>query len=136
LAVGGPKGLPRRPRAVQEKLLRPVVIASDADEGGHAATMLEPLVREWLLDLQVLGRSPKTIDWYRKQVHGYFLERSVRTLDQLTAEELKGYLADIQARGLAENTMHGAFQTIKALANWAVREGLLGGPAAATPAGS
>jgi integrase len=134
LRVGGPKGLPGRPRAVQEKLLRPIVIANDAEAetaapalpaapNGHGETRLEPLVREWLLDLQVLGRSPKTIDWYRKHVHGYFRERSVRTLDQLTAKELKIYLAAIQARGLAENTVHGAFQTLKALANWAVREG-------------
>jgi integrase len=134
LNVGGPKGLPGRPRAVREKLPRPVVIAKDADEetaapalpaaaNSHREKSLEPLVREWLLDLQVLGRSPKTIDWYRKHVHGYFRERSVRTLDQLTAKELKGYLAAIQARGLAENTVHGAFQTLKALANWAVREG-------------
>jgi len=94
-----------------------------AAANGHADTRLEPLVREWLLDLQVLGRSPNTIDWYRKHVRGYFQERSVRTLDRLTAAELKGYLAAIQARGLAENTVHGAFQTIKALANWAVREG-------------
>jgi site-specific recombinase XerD len=132
--VGGPKGLPGRPRAVQEKLLRPIVIAKDADDetltpalpaaaNGHEETRLEPLVREWLLDLQVLGRSPKTIDWYRKHVHGYLQERSVQTLDQLTAAELKQYLAAIQARGLAENTVHGAFQTIKAFANWAVREG-------------
>src|ERR1700682_709279 len=133
LPVAGPKGLPGRPRAVQEKLLRPIAIPKDADEetaapalaaaNGHGETRLEPLVREWLLDLQVLGRSPKTTDWYRKHIHGYFQERSVRTLDQLTAAELKGYLAAIQARGLAENTVHGAFQTIKAFANWAVREG-------------
>jgi len=118
---------------VQEKLLRPIVIAEDAEEttapavpaaaNGHAETRLEPLVREWLLDLQVLGRSPKTIDWYRKHVHGYLKERAVRTLDRLTATELKQYLAAIQARGLAENTVHGAFQTLKALANWAIREG-------------
>ena len=57
--------------------------------------------------------------WYRKHLHGYFQERLARSLDQLTAAELKGYLAAIQARGLAENTVHGAFQTIKAFANWA-----------------
>jgi integrase len=41
----------------------------------------------------------------------------------LTAAELKGFLASLQARGLAENTVHGCFQTIKAFGNWAVREG-------------
>jgi site-specific recombinase XerD len=119
---------------VPERLLRPLAIAENPEQeaaratvvpavDGHAEGRLEPLVREWLLELQVLGRSPKTIDWYRKHVHGYFQERSVRTLDQLTAAELKGYLAAIQARGLAENTVHGAFQTNKAFGNWAVREG-------------
>ena len=32
LPVGGHKGLPGRPRAVQEKLLRPIAIGKDADE--------------------------------------------------------------------------------------------------------
>jgi len=125
---------------VPEKLLRPRAIAEELDDEPAATTLpsapngrseakLEPLVREWLLDLQVLGRSPKTIDWYRKHIHGYFKESAVRTLDQLTAAGLKGYLAAIQARGLAENTVHGAFQTVKALANWAVREGYAVDPA-------
>ncbi|HEY9288866.1 MAG TPA: tyrosine-type recombinase/integrase [Candidatus Dormibacteraeota bacterium] len=117
---------------IPETLLHPMVMAGGADEetaaalpvgDGDGGAKLEPLVREWLLDLQVLGRSPKTIDWYRKHMRGYFQERQVRTLGQLTATELKGYLAAIQARGLAENTVRGSFQTIKALANWAVREG-------------
>ena len=132
--VVGPKALPGRPRVMPEKLLRPMVIPDVDDEtevvgsrqaasDGQREARLEPLVREWLLDLQVLGRSPKTIDWYRKHMRGYLQERPARTLDQLTAAELKVYLAGIQARGLAENTVHGAFQTIKAFANWAVREG-------------
>jgi site-specific recombinase XerD len=134
LRVARDRGLPGRPRAVPERLLRPLAIAEDPEQepartlampaaDGRAEAKLEPLVREWLLDLQVMGRSPQTIDWYRKHMHGYFKERSARSLDQLTAAELKGYLAAIQARGLAENTVHGAFQTIKAFANWAVREG-------------
>ena len=77
--MAGPNGLPGRPRDVQEKRLRPIVIVKDAEEEtaalalaaaayGHAETRLEPLVRAWLLDLQVLGRSLKTIDWYRKHI--------------------------------------------------------------------
>jgi len=64
---------------------------------------------------------------------GYFRERAVRTLDQLTASELKGYLAAIQSRGLAENTVHRSFQTIRALANWAFREGYDVDPASSRP---
>ena len=87
--------MPGRPRAVQEKRLRPIVIANDANEetptpalpaaaNGNGGTSLEPLVREWLLDLQVLGRSPKTIDWYRKHVHaGTALFRSSHLLAEV-----------------------------------------------------
>ncbi len=79
--VGTLKGLPGRPRRVPEKLLRPLAIAEELDDEpagaalpsaatGRSEAKLEPLVREWLLDLQVLGRSPKTIDWYRKHIRG------------------------------------------------------------------
>lgn len=32
---------------------------------------LEALVREWLADLQIQGRSEQTIDWYRRNVNGH-----------------------------------------------------------------
>ena len=31
---------------------------------------LEPLVAEYLLDLQVMGRSPRTLAWYREKLTG------------------------------------------------------------------
>ena len=84
---------------------------------------IEPLVREWLLDLQVLGRSPNTIDWYRKKMDWYLSHGGVETLDALTGFEIKRHVAELQARGLAPNTVHGSFEVLKALANWAFREG-------------
>jgi hypothetical protein len=29
---------------------------------------LEPIVREWLVELRMMGRSPRTIEWYRHEV--------------------------------------------------------------------
>jgi site-specific recombinase XerD len=83
---------------------------------------LEPLVREWLLDLQVMGRSRRTLDWYRQKLRWYLEHGQAQSLGELTAFELKRYLAELQARGLAENTVHGAFESLKAFANWAARE--------------
>jgi site-specific recombinase XerD len=83
---------------------------------------LEPLVREWLADLQIQGRSDQTIDWYRRRMNGYLRGGGAQTLDQLTGSELKRYLADLQGRGLAAETVHGCFATIRAFAGWAARE--------------
>jgi site-specific recombinase XerD len=81
-----------------------------------------PVVREWLMDLQVLGRSSQTIRWYAQKIDAY-QRTGVRTLQELTAFEFKRYIAELQTRGLAPNTVHGFFETLKAFANWAAREG-------------
>ena len=93
------------------------------DEAPNRQVRLESLVREWLLDLQVLGRSRTTIDWYEQKLRWYLQHGEASTLDQLTGFELKRFLAEQQTRGLSENTVHRDFQTIKAFANWALREG-------------
>jgi integrase/recombinase XerD len=85
-------------------------------------TRMQPLVREWLMDLQVLGRSPRTIRWYQQKMDWYLGHGGVQTLQELTSYEVKRYLAELQGRGLTPNTVHGCFETLKAFANWAVRE--------------
>jgi integrase/recombinase XerD len=83
---------------------------------------LEPLIREWLLDLQVAGRSPKTIRWYEQKMRWYLQSGGAGSLEQLNGFDLKRYLAERQAQGLADNSVHGDFETIKAFCNWALRE--------------
>jgi integrase/recombinase XerD len=83
---------------------------------------LEGLIQEWVRDLRVMGRSPRTIGWYEQKMASFLKETGLELLEELGAPELKGYLAALQERGLADNTVHGAFQTIKAFANWAARE--------------
>ena len=126
---GDPGG---RPRALPETGLRSVppvappdtlagLAGPEAERPIGAGTRMQPLVREWLMDLQVLGRSPRTIRWYRQKMDWY-LRHGVQTLEELTPYEVKRYLAELQGRGLTPNTVHGCFETLKAFANWAVRE--------------
>jgi hypothetical protein len=64
------------------------------------------------MDLRVLGRSPKTIAWYAQKVDWYLRNGGASTLEEFTAFEVKRYLADLQGRGLAPNTVHGCFETL------------------------
>ena len=85
---------------------------------------LEPLIAEWLLELRVMGRSPRALAWYRQKLDWYLKsEGGPETLDRLTAFELKRLLAALQDRSLAPNTVHGFFQVLRAFAGWADREG-------------
>jgi integrase len=137
VALGRPdrlnRGLPGRPRLLPDTAMRtgsappPALTAGDrtdepavAPRGPHR---LEPLVREWLLDLQVAGRSPKTIRWYEQKIRWYLQSGDVEPLEQLNGFELKRYLAERQRQGLADNSIHGDFETMKAFCNWALRDG-------------
>lgn len=80
------------------------------------------LLREWLLELKVMGRSERTIDWYQQKMDWYRSSGGAENLEQLNAFELKRFLAEQQERGLSDNTVHGFFQVIKSFANWCARE--------------
>ena len=90
---------------------------------------LEALVREWLLELRMMGRRPRTIEWYRQKMAWYLKTGQADTLGQLTAYELKRYLGELRDRGLADNTIHGFFEVLRAFASWADREGYSVDPA-------
>ena len=130
VAAGAPgsviRGLPGRPQRFPSAAMRPSTGTVPADEPvahGVGHHRLEPLIREWLLDLQVAGPSVKTLRWYEQKIRWYVRSDGVETLEQLNGFELKRYLAERQAQGLADNSVHGDFETIKALCNWALREG-------------
>jgi hypothetical protein len=61
---------------------------------------LAAVVSEWLLDLQVMGRSERTLTWYREKMDGFIKQSGARTLADLTALALKQRMADEQGRGL------------------------------------
>jgi site-specific recombinase XerD len=88
------------------------------------------LVREWLAELKVMGRSEQTIKWYQQKMDWYLAqEGGPATLDGLTSAEVKRLLGRLIDRGLAPNTVHGFFEVVRAFANWALREGFAVDPA-------
>jgi integrase/recombinase XerD len=106
----------RTPRQLPKPPLEP---AAPERDGGVS---LDALVREWLLELKVMGRSPRTIEWYAQKMRSYLAASNATRLSELTALELKRFLGELRDRGLAPNTIHGFFETLKALASWAQRE--------------
>ncbi|HEY8863452.1 MAG TPA: phage integrase N-terminal SAM-like domain-containing protein, partial [Candidatus Dormibacteraeota bacterium] len=126
------RGLTGRPRALPERLFRvgPPAAEMEApapephpDAGLASRYRIEPLVREWLLDVQVRGCSQRTIAWYAHKMGWFARHSDARTLAELTAFEFKRYLAELQARGLSDYSVRGHFQVLKAFGNWACREG-------------
>lgn len=126
-APGRPsRGLPGRSRLLPDSAMRGAAVPPPAPLPGGVAEpavatrsqhRLEPLVREWLLDLQVAGRSSRTIRWYEQKIRWYLQSSGTETLEQLNGFELKRYLAERQGQGLADNSIHGDFETIKAFCN-------------------
>ena len=71
----------------------------------------------------MMGRRPRTIEWYQQKMAWYLKTGQAETLGQLTAYELKRYLGELRDRDLADNTIHGFFEVLRAFASWADREG-------------
>lgn len=126
------RGFTGRSRALPERLFRDAPPAAEMeaaspephpDAGLAGRYRIEPLVREWLLDVQVRGCSQRTIAWYAHKMGWFERHSDARTLAELTAIEFKRYLAEQQARGLSDCSVHGHFQVLKAFSNWARREG-------------
>ncbi len=84
---------------------------------------LQDLADEWLLNLRVEGRSPRTLKWYRHHIDAYLAAGGVEDLSSLTATELRRYICALQDRGLSENSVRGAFLSLRCMCNWAAREG-------------
>ena len=126
--VGATRKVPAKPTGRPRAAGRSLV--AELDEAGPLVPAvrregLHPiprLVDEWLMDLRVLGRGTATMAWYQDKMRG-FLASGPHLLEDLTAHELKRHLASEQERGLAENTVHGSFEVVKAFCNWAHREG-------------
>jgi site-specific recombinase XerD len=88
-----------------------------------ADVTLAAVAREWLLELRVMGRSPRTIGFYDQKLKQYLRESAVTRLSDLTAFEIKRYIGELRERELSDHTIHGAYEVLKAVGNWAHREG-------------
>jgi len=110
--------------------LAPVVALRASSQRPAETQRMAGLVREWLGELKVMGRSEQTIKWYRQKMEWYLgHEGGPETLDGLTSAEVKRLLGRLIDRGLAPNTVHGFFEVVRAFANWALREGFAVDPA-------
>jgi hypothetical protein len=110
----GVEALDERPGGRRQ---RPADGVTNEDSPRHYR--LNDLSREWMLDLQVLGRSQRTLDWYGQKLDAYFARGGAESLADFTAYEVKRYVVELQDRGLAPNTVHGCFQVLRGFANWA-----------------
>jgi hypothetical protein len=63
----------------------PSPIDAAAEVGSPRQYKLVDLAKEWMLDLRVLGRSDRTLDWYRQKLDAYFA-REGRRQDNISAE--------------------------------------------------
>src|SRR5439155_6628247 len=64
---------------------------------------VDALVREWLLELKVMGRSPRTVGCYAQKMRSYLAASNATRLSELTAFELKRFLGELRDRGLAQH---------------------------------
>ena len=94
-----------------------------APPGAMREHSLTALASEWLINLRVEGRSPRTMRWYRHHIDAYLGAGGVVDLSELTGSELRRYICELQDRGLSENSVRGAFLSLKCMCNWAAREG-------------
>ena len=74
---GRPESVPDR-RAHRQSTPDPLAALAGEEEAAATAdrarepqsqTRIKAAVREWLMDLQVLGRSQRTIRWYEQKIH-------------------------------------------------------------------
>jgi Phage integrase, N-terminal SAM-like domain len=101
----------------------PVADLAAAPAGAPREHRLKALASEWLLNLRVEGRSPRTLRWYRHHIDAYLGAGGVDDLSSLTAAELRRYVCELQDRGLSDDSVRGAFLSLKCMCNWAAREG-------------
>jgi hypothetical protein len=119
LPTGRPRAMATVRSGASDLLPSDLLTPGARPEGLHP---IRRLIEEWLMDLRVLGRGARTMAWYQDKMRAYLVD-GVENLEELSGHELKRHLASLQARGLAENTVHGSFEVIKAFCNWAHREG-------------
>lgn len=91
-------------------------------------TDLELLVNEWLADLQVARRTPKTRRGYEQTLRLFVQRTGVRTLEQFTDKAVKNYLIEISEgnyagmRGSSGGaTQHRAWRELKAFVSWGIQ---------------
>jgi integrase/recombinase XerD len=92
-------------------------------------TALSSPAEEYISWLSVeKGRSPRTVDAYRRDLHKYEAALAARgtTAQQATPGDIERYLADLRARGSSAATVARAHSVVRGLHRFLADEGLAG----------
>jgi hypothetical protein len=90
----------RTPRPLPESRREPAAPERAGD------VFLDALVREWLLELKVMGRSPRTIEWYEQKMRCYLAASDATRLSELTAFEVTVELSQSCITLLTQGLLH------------------------------
>lgn len=77
-------------------------------------------VRDFLIDRQARGLSPRTVDWYREKLgllRAYLRDHHITSVEDVTAPLVRAYLVHL---GETHNPggVHAAFRALRAFLNW------------------
>lgn len=102
--------------------------------------LLEEAIRTLLIATQVEGRSPQTVEWYRRKLTRLVNFLGNVPVEQITAHDLRQYIAHLQGQktrwsnhpkhneregGLSPETVFGHYRALRRLFNWLVEEEVL-----------
>lgn len=90
-------------------------------QGQAEARSLAQAIGEWLLSLKLQGRSPVTIEGYRRFISSFVAYIGAdKPLHMVTPADIKGYMTGSLERG--EQIYDHRYRTIRAFFNWCKRE--------------
>lgn len=102
--------------------------------------LLEEAIQMLLIATQVEGRSPHTVEWYRRRLTPLVNFLGNVPVEQITAHDLRQYIAHLQGQktrwsnhpkhkeregGLSPETVSGHYRALRRLFNWLVEEEIL-----------
>lgn len=95
-----------------------------APHGGGGGTDSEDLLRYFLDAKRAEGKSPKTVEHY-KRVLGYLREKTGVTFQRMTIYHVRDFITKERERGIAPSTLNGYRQVFNSFFGWLFRERLL-----------
>ncbi len=95
---------------------------------GTSQTQIDCAVRSFYLDRAAAGCASATLTWYRQYLGAlvdWLTAHDLQAPQDVTSDQLRAYLVDIQHRGLAPRTVHHHASAARAFFNYLVNEQLL-----------
>jgi site-specific recombinase XerD len=90
--------------------------------GDDTVTMLEQAIQAFLIDQQAGLNSDKTVKWYTSLLTAFDEYMHEKTLDAITANDLRMYVLHLRGRDLRDSSIIGHVTALRAFWVWAARE--------------